>query len=188
MIILYKANNDQYLEYNQFRKFNKIRDDREAKSEIPSPLPEDARQAPPQVKLSLSKVKRSKEKEKERFLEFVFLTTGEHQKLVSQFGAKTTAEKITALNDYIGSKGKRYVSHYHTILTWARKDGTPTVAARETTAKKRERDMASIREEYQEYLESKTTQALRDIKKDGGHLAGLCGWLIDDILVKRKGE
>jgi hypothetical protein len=44
-----------------------------------------------------------------------------------------------------------------------------------------------IRTEHQEYLESKTTEALLDIKKDGGHLWHLCGWLIEEILAKRKG-
>ncbi len=44
-----------------------------------------------------------------------------------------------------------------------------------------------IRDSYQEYLEGKTTKALLDIKKDGGHLAGLCDWLIDEIIAKRKG-
>ena len=43
-----------------------------------------------------------------------------------------------------------------------------------------------IRKEYQSYFESKSTKALLDIKKDGGHLAGLCGWLIDEILNARR--
>jgi len=29
---------------------------------------------------------------------------------------------ITKLNNYIGSKGKKYKSHYHTILNWSRRD------------------------------------------------------------------
>ena len=46
---------------------------------------------------------------------------------------------------------------------------------------------ARIREEYQGYLEAKPTEAMRELKTEGGHLAGLCGWLIDEILAKRKG-
>ena len=43
-----------------------------------------------------------------------------------------------------------------------------------------------IRESHQEYLESKSTQALLDIKKDNGYLWKLCGWLINEILRNRK--
>jgi len=52
----------------------------------------------------------------------------------------------------------------------------------------KDQEMIRLRKEYQSYLEDKTTQALQDIKKDGGHLAGLCGRLIDEILAKRKGK
>lgn len=51
-----------------------------------------------------------------------------------------------------------------------------------------DQEKARLKEEYQEYLESKNTQALKDIKADGGHLVGLCGWIIDEILAKRKGQ
>ena len=44
-----------------------------------------------------------------------------------------------------------------------------------------------IRNEYQEYLQSKSVPALKDILKDGGQLAGVCGWLIKEI-IKEKGE
>lgn len=51
----------------------------------------------------------------------------------------------------------------------------------------REKEKQRIRDNWQGYLEDKTTKALLDIKKDGGHLAGLAGWLIDEIIAKRKG-
>ncbi len=60
--------------------------------------------------------------DKKVYIEFVKLTDSEHSKLVEKFGSEETEQRIAALNDYIGSKGKRYSSHYHTILTWARKD------------------------------------------------------------------
>ena len=44
-----------------------------------------------------------------------------------------------------------------------------------------------IRDNWQRYLETKNTQALLDLKRDDGNLAGLCGWLIDEIIAKRKG-
>ncbi len=66
------------------------------------------------------------------------------------------------------------------------KTKTPEQTAKEDK-KEREKEIQRIREAHQGYLESKTTKALLDIKKDGGHLAGLCSWLIDEILAKRKG-
>lgn len=59
---------------------------------------------------------------KEKYLDFVFLSKTEHQKLIDKFGKQQTTERIAALNDGIGSKGYKYDSHYHTILNWARKD------------------------------------------------------------------
>ena len=55
---------------------------------------------------------------KKKYLEFVMLTEEEYQKLIKTFGQKNTDDYIKRLNDYIGSKGKKYKSHYHTILVW----------------------------------------------------------------------
>jgi len=60
---------------------------------------------------------------KNTYLDFVKLTDEEHQKLLDKLGNKDTNDMIERLNNYIGSKGKRYKSHYHTILSWYRKDG-----------------------------------------------------------------
>ena len=46
----------------------------------------------------------------------------EYQKLVATFGETATEDKIQNLENYILSKGKKYASHYHTILNWERKD------------------------------------------------------------------
>lgn len=54
--------------------------------------------------------------------EFVRLTEDEYQKLLERLGQALTTDYIERLDNYIGSKGKKYKSHYHTILTWARKD------------------------------------------------------------------
>jgi hypothetical protein len=61
-------------------------------------------------------------KEKKLFHEFVYLTDNEHKKLLEKFGEAETAARIERLNNYIGSKGVRYKSHYHTILNWANRD------------------------------------------------------------------
>ena len=61
------------------------------------------------------------------FLEYVKLTESEESKLVSKYGQQTTDSYISRLNNYIGSKGKKYRSHYHTILNWMSKDGVISV-------------------------------------------------------------
>jgi hypothetical protein len=61
--------------------------------------------------------------EKVKFLDFVYLTNEEHQKLISQLGEENVSTLITRLNLYVGSKGKSYKSHYYTILNWANKEG-----------------------------------------------------------------
>jgi len=67
----------------------------------------------------------SKGKEsKDKYLDFVFLTKIEHQSLKDQF--PDIQERIERLNNYIGSKGKNYKSHYHTILAWAKNDKATT--------------------------------------------------------------
>jgi hypothetical protein len=57
-----------------------------------------------------------------KFLDFVYLTKEEYLKLVNRLGKNKTDELIESLNNYIGSKGKRYKSHYFTILNWHRLD------------------------------------------------------------------
>jgi hypothetical protein len=59
---------------------------------------------------------------KDKFLDFILLFEYEYDKLVEDFGEHKTKEYIQRLNDYIGSKGVKYKSHYHTILNWRRKD------------------------------------------------------------------
>jgi hypothetical protein len=60
---------------------------------------------------------------KQKFLDFVMLTEKEHAKLIERFGEAGTVAMIDRLNNGIGSKGYKYKSHYHTILSWAAKDG-----------------------------------------------------------------
>jgi len=57
-----------------------------------------------------------------KFRDFVRLTQEEYGKLVDMLGKKDTEYMIERLDDYIGSKGVKYVSHYRTILNWVKKD------------------------------------------------------------------
>lgn len=73
---------------------------------------------------NVSKVKESKDNiNKDKYLEYVYLSKEEHQKLLDTFGESVLNAKLESLNNYIGSKGVKYKSHYHTILSWSRKDG-----------------------------------------------------------------
>lgn len=57
------------------------------------------------------------------FLDYVKLTSEEFEKLKETLGSEETVNDfIFRLNSYIGSKGKKYKSHYHTILSWSRKE------------------------------------------------------------------
>lgn len=76
--------------------------------------------------------KREREREREResspppkklkFVDFVFLTAEENEKLVDKFGVDETAGMINRLNLYLGQTGKTYKSHYFTLLKWAERD------------------------------------------------------------------
>lgn len=69
------------------------------------------------------KTKNKKEIIKEKFGEFenVLLSADELQKLKSKLGSETEGY-IERLSSYIASSGKRYKSHYATILSWTQKD------------------------------------------------------------------
>jgi len=59
---------------------------------------------------------------KKNYSEFVKMTEIEYDKMIEKIGETKTKEMIERLNNYIGSKGKKYHSHYHTILNWVNKD------------------------------------------------------------------
>jgi len=59
---------------------------------------------------------------KEKYGEFVLLTKNEYNKLIKKYSEFIVKNKIEDLNNYIGSKGDKYKSHYHTLLAWLRKD------------------------------------------------------------------
>ncbi len=128
LILRYNISGDDYLYIINFSEHQPhINPEREGKTEIPQPTPEQLRSnsgaTPPQVKVEVEVKVKEKEKYKDVYMDFVSLTKEEYSKLLEKFGENDLKEKITALNDYLGSKGKKYKSHYHTILVWARKDG-----------------------------------------------------------------
>ena len=88
----------------------------------------------PYIKKSRSQeIKNIKEKNisieilKKKFGEFenVVLTGEEHEKLVDSLGDIGAKEYIERLSSYLAQSGRRYKSHYATMLSWWRKDGKP---------------------------------------------------------------
>lgn len=55
-------------------------------------------------------------------IEFVKLTQEEYDKLIKVYSESITNEMIFRLDNYIGSKGIKYKSHYRTILNWIQRD------------------------------------------------------------------
>ena len=68
---------------------------------------------------------------KDIYGEFTKLTHIEYSKLTERYGKSVVDKYIDKLNNYIGSKGKRYKSHYHTILVWLGKDNVSPVQKKE---------------------------------------------------------
>lgn len=59
---------------------------------------------------------KNEKNEKKLYSEFILLTTSEYDKLIELYGSKEQLDiAIGILEAYIGSKGKKYNSHYHVL-------------------------------------------------------------------------
>lgn len=96
-----------------------------------------------------------KKDEKKEYTEGVFLKPAEYEKLINEMGEIPTQEYIKDLSLYIQSKGRRYKSHYATILTWYRKD-------RKTSQKETQTKDESEYDIYEKYHSEKPTQEEMD--------------------------
>jgi hypothetical protein len=134
LIIRYETNGDIFLIVPDFvDKQPNLQPKKEGKPTIPRPTPDQLQSNSTTSKVKERKVKVSKDSlnppivpPKKQFLEFVRLSDEEHKKLIDRLGLNRTADYIDKLNNYIGSKGKKYKSHYHTILNWSNKDNERT--------------------------------------------------------------
>lgn len=75
------------------------------------------------IKATSKKTKDTTEKDKTRFQEFVYLYDEEYDKLKLCIHENKLKNLIGRLNDYIGSTGKKYKSHYYTIINRSKKAG-----------------------------------------------------------------
>jgi len=64
------------------------------------------------------KDKKEKNEKKIHYAEFVSMTEAEHNKLVDKYGQAFIDRCIEVLDNYKGSKNKRYASDYRAILSW----------------------------------------------------------------------
>lgn len=72
---------------------------------------------PPLTPEQRAKIKKSK---KYKYAEFVTLTRDEYTKLCVEYGEEPALEMIEILNNYKGSKGRRYKSDYLAIRGWVK--------------------------------------------------------------------
>lgn len=75
-------------------------------------------------KSTQSKVNKTKQKveDKKRYLDHVLLSDLEYERLINEYGKSIVDSKIEDLDNYIGSKGKRYKDHNKTLRAWLKKD------------------------------------------------------------------
>lgn len=73
-----------------------------------------------EIEVEVNKKKENIKKEKYGVFKNVLLTADELQKLKASY--PDYLDRIERLSEYIEASGKKYKSHYATILSWARKD------------------------------------------------------------------
>lgn len=78
----------------------------------------------PSTQIRLDKVRIGKDRKEKRYGEFenVALTDDEKNKLIQSIGIHEFENYVSSLDLYIAQKGKKYKSHYATILNWYRRD------------------------------------------------------------------
>ncbi len=80
-----------------------------------------SKQAANKQQISTNKNNKNEKNEKNNKIlygEFVFLTKEEHKKLVDKYESEFVEACVERLDNYLGSTGKKYKSHYRTILSW----------------------------------------------------------------------
>lgn len=75
----------------------------------------------------------NKENIKRKYLDNVLLSDTEYNKLIEKYWKWVIERKIEDLNNYIGSKWKKYKSHYFTILEWLRREWVKPLEKPQTT-------------------------------------------------------
>jgi hypothetical protein len=124
-IIRYTVESRKYIQVSSFSKHQRVHHT-EKESEIPPCNGEISVIEPvSDGEYSVGRERKGKEGNgKIRHGDAVMLSKDEYEKLVERFGEQPTTKAIEILDQYVMSKGKKYSSHYHTILGWPMKQAT----------------------------------------------------------------
>ena len=115
-------------------------------------------------KISKEKGARATPPPKMKFLDAVFLTASEHQKLTEAIGQKNLEIGIEKLDYSITVKGGKYKDHYKTILNWNKRGFLKGVGAR-PSFQSGERDVRDyVPEERPEITEEQRQENIKRIK------------------------
>jgi hypothetical protein len=101
-------------------------------------------------------------KNKTLYGECVSLTSDEYKKLTDKHGHNLTDKAIELLNNYIQSSGKKYKSHYHTLLLWPMQRAQEGSDGTNRNIGRNERPW--IRQQGQE-LSGEAQRAIDDVKR-----------------------
>jgi predicted transcriptional regulator len=78
------------------------------------------------VNINTNLIEKEIKNDKIKYLEYVYLSDEEYNKLINKFGKQNTDEWIERVNDWIAEnpieKKRKKDSHYHTILNWDRRE------------------------------------------------------------------
>ena len=72
--------------------------------------------------LSSKTIKEEEKEDKKLFLDSIYLTINEYEKLINEYGKEIIEKEMEDLQRYIAKTGKKYNSHYLTIKAWIRKE------------------------------------------------------------------
>lgn len=105
-----------------------------------------------------------KEGEKKSFLHFLKLSTGELDELVDKYGQKNVKTYMEKLDNYIGSKGRKYKSHFFTLKSWMQKDGIYKPKEEKKSSWMTDEEYKEWIKRYEQHLKTKEAE-----RGSGGH-------------------
>ena len=124
-IIRYEVEGHKYIQVSSFTKHQRVHHT-EKESDIPPYTGEITVIEPiTDGEYSVGRERKGKERKgKDKYGDAVMLSQDEYEKLTERFGEDPVKKAIEILDQYVMSKGKKYSSHYHTILGWPIKQAT----------------------------------------------------------------
>ena len=113
------------------------------------PDPPKEPESPPELPAETKKKKPSKK----HYAEFVLMTKDEYGKLCARYGEPLVLKGIEILNQYIGKSGRRYKSHYYTMVGWPIEEAIKANPQLFSEFKASQADAGGDDNPYAEYME-----------------------------------